>query len=106
MNTSERLARAHRAQAALDEFLSPMFAELKATYSERINEIATTELHPTTRADKITTLSVALKVVATLEAGLNEAVRDGDLAQAEKLRADKVERMSDAQQRLLKVAGY
>lgn len=106
MNTSERIARAHRAQAALDEFLTPLFAEMREEYARRIAEVATTELHPTNRADKITALSLALKVVNTLESGMTEVIRDGELARRDKIRADEIERMSDAQQRLLKVAGY
>lgn len=103
----ERMARGVRAQGALDEFLAPMFASLREEYTARINEVATTELHPTIRADKITTLSVALKVLAMLESGMTETIRDGDIARTEKVRAEKIEQMTDAQQRLLKIgAGY
>jgi hypothetical protein len=35
-----------------------------------------------------------------------EAVRDGELAMQSLARADKIALMSDAQQRLLKIAGY
>lgn len=103
---SERIARAERAQAALDEFLSLMFANLRDEYLSRISEVAATELHPTIRADKITTLSVALKVVNALESGMAEILCDGALANAEKLKAERIEHMSDAQQRLLKITGY
>jgi hypothetical protein len=34
-----------------------------------------------------------------------EIVRDGELARRDKLRADDIARMSDAQQRLLRIAG-
>jgi hypothetical protein len=105
MTEAERIARAHRAQAALDEFLTPMFDDLRDEYRNRIAEVATTELHPGTRADKITTLSVALRVVDTLKSGMAEIVRDGELARRDKLRADDIAKMSDAQQRLLRIAG-
>jgi hypothetical protein len=105
MTEAERIARAHRATAALDEFLTPMFDDLREEYRNRISEVATTELHPGTRADKITTLSVALRVVDTLKSGMAEIVRDGELARRDKLRADDIARMSDAQQRLLRIAG-
>jgi hypothetical protein len=105
MTEAERIARAHRAQAALDEFLTPMFDDLREEYRNRIAEVATTELHPGTRADKITTLSVALRVVDTLKSGMAEIVRDGELARRDRLRADDVAKMSDAQQRLLRIAG-
>jgi phosphopantothenate synthetase len=102
---SERIARAHRAQSALDEFLSPLFDGMRDEYLKRIAEVATTELAPHTRSDKIATLSVALKVVDTLKSGMAEVVRDGELAQRDKLKADNISRLSDAQQRLLRIAG-
>jgi hypothetical protein len=102
---SERMARAHRAKAALDEFLTPMFDNLRKEYAGRMSEVAIGELHPGTRADKLTTLAVALRVVDTLQSGMAEIIRDGDLAQREKLGAEKIEQMSDAQQRLLKIVG-
>ena len=106
MTEAERIARAHRAQAALDEFLSPMFAEIKDEYRDRIAEVAVTELHPGTRADKLTTLAVALRVVNSLESGMAAIVLDGEVARKDKVRADRIEQMSDAQQRLLKITGY
>jgi polyphosphate kinase len=106
VTAAERIAKAHRAQSALDEFFAPMFANLREEYVNRLSEVATTELHPGNRADKITTLSVALKVVDTLRSGMNEAIRDGELAHASKLKAEKIEQLSDAQQRLLKITGY
>lgn len=105
MNEAQRIAKAHRAQSALDE-VGPILANLREEYTARIADVATTELHPSVRADKVTTLSVALRVLNTVEAGLREAIRDGELAKADKLRAQNIENMSDARQRLLKVAGY
>lgn len=106
MTDAERLARAHRAQSALDEFLSPMFADLRDEYLKRIAEVATTELASQARTDKIATLSVALKVVDTLKSGMAEIVMDGQLASRSKARADEVANMSDARQRLLKITGH
>lgn len=105
MTPEQRIGRAARAQGAWDEFIAPMIDNLREEYTNRVAEVAATELHPANRADKITTLSVALRVLATLESGMKEAIRDGDLARKDKIRADNVERMSDAQQRLLKIAG-
>jgi hypothetical protein len=106
MTVAERIARAQRAQSALDEFLTPMFAELQNEYTTRLREVAATELHPANRADKITTLSVALRVVDTLNAGMAEVVMDGELARRDKLKSERIENLSDARQRLLRVAGY
>jgi hypothetical protein len=104
MTPEQRIARAHRAQSALDEFLTPMFAELRTAYSERIVEVANTELSRDKRADKITALSNALKVISVLEAGMAEVVRDGDLAKREKLKAEEIEKLSPAKRRLLSIA--
>ena len=103
--TSHRIARAHRAQSALDEFLTALFAELRDEYTARISHVATTELHPTTRSEAITALSVALKVVDSLQAGMTEVIRDGELAKRDKLKSERIEGMTDAKQRLLRIAG-
>lgn len=102
---SHRIARAHRAQMFMDEFLSPLLGELRDEYTARISQVATTELHPTTRSDAITALSVALKVVDTLQAGMTEVIRDGELARRDKIKAERIEGMTDAKQRLLRIAG-
>jgi hypothetical protein len=106
MTPSERVARAERAKAYNDEFLAPMFANIRDEYQSRLVHIANTELHPGNRSDKITALSNAIKVVQMLESGMREAIGDGEIAMTEKLRAENIERMSDAQQRLLRITGY
>jgi hypothetical protein len=100
---TERMARAHRAQTAHEEFIAPMFAKLREEYLGRMAEVSATELNAQRRADAITALSVALRVLGTLDAGMREIMRDGDLAKAEKLKAEKIAQMTDAQQRLLKI---
>lgn len=105
MTEAERIARAHRAQAALDEFVGPACANLREEYFAKMASVATTELHPAIRADAITTLSVALKVVDLVCAGMNEIIKDGELASKSKARSEEISRMSDAQQRLLKIVG-
>jgi len=104
MNEADRIARAHRAQAALDEFLNPMFDQIVEEYTSRMVEVANTELSRDKRSDKITALSNALKITRTLKSGMNEIVRDGELAKAEKLRAEKLEQMTAPQRRLLSIA--
>jgi hypothetical protein len=97
----QRLARSARAQAAWDEFFAPMFDECEGEYTARIVEVANTELSRDKRTDKITALSHALKITKTLRAGMQEIVRDGELANAEKLKAQKIEQMTAPQRRLL-----
>jgi hypothetical protein len=47
----------------------------------RIAEIAATELNPKVRTEKITALSIALKVLGNLTNGCNSAIEAGELAQ-------------------------
>ena len=104
MTPTERLARAQRAEAAYTEFFEPMIDELKNVYSERLVEIANTELNRDQRADKITALSNALKILATLDNGMQAIVKDGEMAASDIAKADKIERMTKPQRRLLGIA--
>src|SRR5690348_3662491 len=106
MTPEQRIGRAHRAQAALDEFIAPMFDNLEAEWAERLVEVANTELSRDKRADKITALSHALKITKTIRDGLNEAIRDGDMAHQEKLRASRIEGMTAPQRRLLNIGAF
>lgn len=106
MTEAERIARAHRAKSALDEFLGPMFDELDAEYTSRMVEVANSELSRDKRADKITALSNALKISRTLKAGMQEIILDGELAKQDRLRAEKIEGLTKPQRRLLGVAPF
>jgi hypothetical protein len=101
-----RLARGQRAEEAYKEFIEPMIDELKNVYSDRIVEVANTELNRLERADKITALSNAHKILTTLDSGMLAMIRDGEMAANSKLHADKIERMSRPKQRLLSIGGY
>jgi hypothetical protein len=103
---TERIARAERAQRAWDEFFAPIISEMKSTYADRIVELANIELGRDKRADKITALSNALKILGQLENGMKAAILDGDLAQQEKLKAERIEQMTAPQRRLLGIAPY
>ena len=101
MNEGERIARAHRANAALDEFVKPIIDEIEATYLDRLREISTSEFSYKRRSDKQTALSTALTITKAIREGLVEAIRDGEMAQAEKLRVEKIEKLSAPQRRIL-----
>jgi DNA-binding transcriptional ArsR family regulator len=103
---SDRIARAERAETAYREFIEPMIDELRNVYSERIVELAITELSRDKRADKITALSNALKILTTLDSGMLEMIRDGDLARRDKLKTERVENMTAPARRLFNIAGY
>jgi hypothetical protein len=104
MNEQDRANRGFRAQAAWDEFVGPMIGELRDEYTARLVDVANVELSPSARADKITALSNALKIVNTLEGGLQAIIRDGEMAKRDLLRADKIEGMTAPARRLLGIA--
>lgn len=99
MTEQEVAARGQRA-ALCNEFIGPMLAETRGAYLERIAEIAATDLDPKSRADKITALSVALRVLKSLEAGINSAMEAGRVAEGRLVRADEIERMSRDRRRI------
>jgi len=103
VTTKERIARAQRAETFWGEFLEPMLTNMRSEYMGRISDVAATELAVAARTDKLTTLSQALRILDNIEGGMREAIRDGEIARQEKLRAEKIEQMSDAQQRLLRI---
>ena len=106
MTEAERIARAQRAEAAYTEFFEPMIDALKEEYAHRIVEVANTELNRDKRADKLTGLSIAHRIVTTLDEGMKATIADGALAQRAKIRADEIEKMSAPQRRLLGIAPF
>jgi transcriptional antiterminator Rof (Rho-off) len=106
MTTDQRIARANRAQMAWDEFMAIQIEDMIGEYTARIVEIANSELSRDKRTDKITALSHAIRITENIRDGLLEAIRDGDVAKQEKLRADKIEGMTKPQRRLLGVAPF
>ena len=103
MNDFEAAARGQRASLA-GEFIGPVLADHRNAYLARIAEIATTELDANNRADKLTALSLALKMVSAIETGIATAVQDGEMAQSKILQAESIEKMSVHKRRLLNIA--
>lgn len=106
MTDAELKARGERARVYRDEFLGPIMDEQRAAYQARIVEIATTELNPRKRAEKITALSTALKVLNNVDAGLSAAVDAGRIAEGNLLKAERIEKMGKEQRRLLSIAPF
>lgn len=104
MTDEQRKARGFRAQQYNDEFLRPIIAENRDTYAARMVEIATTELNPRKRAEKLTALSVALKVLNNIESGIVAIIEDGKLADKALLRKEEIEKLGREQRRLLDIA--
>lgn len=101
MTPQQRIAHAEKAREAWETFFAPMIGNLRDEYTDRLMQVANTELVRDKRADKITALSNALKILSTLEDGIKETIRDGELAKADKLRAEKIEQMTAPKRRLL-----
>jgi hypothetical protein len=106
MTPEQRIARAHNARRAWDEFVAPVLTKMRETYAARIVEIAATELSRDKRTDKITALANAVRILDQIEGGMCDAIHDGDVANVEKLRADNIEGMTAPKRRLLGMAPY
>lgn len=100
MTPQERIARAERAQQALDEFITPILLETRDAYCTRIVELASIELNRNVRGDKMAALSTAIRVVDAIEDGLKAVMMDGKMAERDKLLAEKVERMTAPERRI------
>lgn len=101
MTDDEISARGQRAQTYRDEFLEPILGGLKKEYTDRIAEIAAKELNPKRREQAITSLSVALRILGTINTELTACAEAGKIAEKSILRAREVERMSKPARRLL-----
>jgi hypothetical protein len=63
--------------ALCGEFITPILDETRNGYLSRIAEIAATELNPKVRTEKITALSIALKVLGNLTNGCSPQSKRG-----------------------------
>ena len=102
MSDHETAARGQRA-ALCDEFIGPILNDTREGYLSRIAEIAATELNPKVRTEKITALSIALKVLNNLSNGLSSAIEAGRVAEKSLLRAEEVESMGREQRRIFDI---
>lgn len=105
LSDTQRIARGTRAARAIEEFVGPEFAHARETFGARIAEVAATELHPTIRQEKITTLALAIRVLNEVENAITTVMRDGEHVRAQMIRAEKIEHLSDSAQRLIRIGG-
>ena len=101
---AETAARGQRAQLTA-EFLTPILDEMRETYLARMADIAVKELNPKVRAEKITALSIALKIRDNVANGLNSAIEAGRMAERSVLNAQNIERMGKHDRRLFDIVG-
>lgn len=105
MTDADLRARGQRAQLC-DEFIGPILADTKQGYLTRMADLAVSELNPTKRAEKITALAVALKVLSNLENGLNNAIEAGRIAERNLIQAEEIERLGRTQRRIFDIVPY
>lgn len=98
MTDEERRARSHRANSLMDEFLSPIVEELHAEYLSAVTQLAANEPWA---VEKITKLSVALRVVSKVEQQIRAIVQDGEHAAGRISRAQEIAKMPAARRRWL-----
>lgn len=103
LTEAQRVDRARRAEMAFDEFFRPVLDHLRATYTERMVEVATGELNPARRADKITSLAGGVVILDNFEANLLHYMQDGKAARSDMLRAERIEKLTPAKRRLLNI---
>jgi hypothetical protein len=104
--TSNSIEKAKRAKMLREEFLAPIMGDIRKGYADRIVHVASTELDPKAREQKLTSLSVAMKILDNIEHGMTAIIEDGKVAERELVRAEKVERMSAPAKRLFNVIPY
>lgn len=104
MNDAEAVARGTRAQMYRDEFLGPILDHQRDEYRAKIIAIASSELDPARRTQALTMLSMGLRVLDNVAAGMDAAVRDGEVAQGNLMKADRVADMKDGKRRLFSIA--
>jgi hypothetical protein len=106
VNEHELAARGQRADMCYNEFIGPQLKDFRAQYTDRMTEIAVSELDPKKRAEKITALATAIRILDNIDTGIRCMVEDGKAAQASLLRVDKIERMSAPRRRLFEFAPH
>lgn len=95
----DTVAKGKRAELC-NEFIRPLLEQTRQGYLARIAEIAATELNSRKRAEKITALSVALKVVGNITNGLDAFIDAGDIAGRQLAKSEDIEKLGKEQRRI------
>lgn len=103
MTPAQQADRGRRAKDALEEFVKPAVAEIKARYADRIKDIAVSELNSRKRTDKLTCLSTALRITEELEGIIRAIILQGEVSAKDIERLNKMEDMTPAQRRLFNI---
>lgn len=103
MTPEQRIERARRAQAALDEFLAPAFEVIQVEYGGRLAAVCAKEPWA---ADKIAALANANRIVDEVKRQLVGLILDADEAKAAKQRTKRIEELTPSKRRLLNIGGF
>ncbi|GEM70952.1 hypothetical protein SAQ01S_07180 [Sphingomonas aquatilis NBRC 16722] len=94
-----RLARAERADAAMQEFVGPALATIRSEYAEKLMEIVAKHPMRGEPLAMVEKLGTALKIVDQIEIQMRALIADGDAAKFEAARADQMARLNTEQRR-------
>lgn len=93
MTAAERLARADRAKAAMEEFLGPAFAHVEHEWYEKLVHQANQE--DPKMADRVLRITTAIKTIRVVRSQIEAIIADGTMADAEMKRDAQIAKMSD-----------
>lgn len=102
MTDEERAQRGLRAKEAWEEFLAPKLAAIREEYLNALIKLAAND---PTAVQKITNLSVAQNVVATVEQHIREIILDGEAVVRRKTRAQQIEDLPERKKSWAKMMG-
>jgi len=93
VSPAERLSRADRAQAAMDEFVGPAFDYVENEWMEKLVKTAGTS--DPRLPEIISRLSAGVAAIRKVRAEIEAVVADGKIAEGEIARSAQLGRMSD-----------
>lgn len=102
LTEAQKVSRGEQARRALGDFLSPAFEAVIAAYTDRIEELASTQPW---EAAKITALANATRIAKQAHAHISALVYEGQHARAGMVRVQEIEKLSPAKRRLLNIGG-
>lgn len=105
-NSKDAAVRGERADMCYNEFVGPALRDQRKVYAERITEIAVQELDPKKRAEKLTSLAIAIRILDNIDSAIRGLIEEGKMAHAASGRMEEIERMTAAQRRLFEVVPY
>lgn len=100
MTKDDLILRAERADKCYNEFIGPNLRDQRKVYAERIADIAVQETDPKKRAEKITSLATAIKILDNIDSAIKVLIEDGKVAHTATMRVEQIERMTGPRRRL------